>query len=59
MSGGEKAPHKPRIEVGLRSPRNHRTGKVPVIGEALQQGVVGGSHGRQGLIDGDEPECAW
>jgi len=44
MSSGEKAPHKESIGVGLRSPNNHRTGKVIVIGEALQQSVVGGSH---------------
>jgi len=56
MSSGEKAPHKPSIEVGLTSPGNHRTGKVPVIGEALQQSVVGGPYGRQGHIHGDEPE---
>ena len=59
MSSGEKTPHKPRIEVGLRSPSNHGTCKFPIIGEALQPGVAGGPHGRQGLIDGDEPEWAF
>jgi len=44
MGSGKKAPHRESIGVGLRSPSNHRTGKVLVIGEALQQSVVGGSH---------------
>jgi len=44
MSSGEKNPHKESIGVGLRSPRNHRTSKILVIREALQQSIVGGPH---------------
>jgi len=54
MSTGDKAPHKQSIEVGLRRPRNHRTGKVLVIREALQQDLVGRPHGSQGFVDGGE-----